>query len=122
MAEMIRRGDVWLADLGDTVGAEKKGIRPVLIVQNDMGNLYSPLTIVLCMTTKINVELPTHVLIERSEENGLNCDSVIQAEQIRALDKTRLYKKLCGLTRAEMLRVEIAMKVSLELADWSEDE
>lgn len=92
--EMIpARGDIYYADLGNVVGSEQGGIRPVLIIQNDVGNCYSPTVIVAAITSKAKKNLPTHVHIAK-EETGLNRDSLALLEQIRTLDKERLKDKI----------------------------
>ena len=91
---VIKRGDMFYADLSPVVGSEQGGIRPVLIIQNDMGNKYSPTVIAAAITSQINKnKLPTHIEID-SEEFGLKSDSVVLAEQIRTIDKSRLKEKI----------------------------
>ena len=100
-----------------TVGSEQGGIRPVLVVQNDIGNQYSPTTIVLAITSQINkAKMPTHVEI-KSSECGLERDSVILAEQIRTIDKSRLKKRIAFLEDSLMDKVAHAIKISLGLTD-----
>ena len=95
MATMVvKRGDIFYADLSPVIGSEQGGIRPVIIIQNDIGNKYSPTVIVSAITSQINkAKLPTHVEIS-SVEYGLNRDSVVLLEQIRTLDKKRLKEKI----------------------------
>ena len=91
---VIKRGDMFYADLSPVVGSEQGGIRPVLIIQNDMGNKYSPTVIAAAITSQINKnKLPTHIEID-SEEFGLKSDSVVLTEQIRTIDKSRLKEKI----------------------------
>ena len=91
---IIERGDIFYADLRPVVGSEQGGIRPVLILQNDIGNRYSPTTIVAAITSQINkAHLPTHVEL-KAEEFGLERDSVILLEQIRTIDKKRLRSRI----------------------------
>lgn len=91
---IIKRGDMFYADLSPVVGSEQGGIRPVLIIQNDLGNKYSPTVIAAAITSQINKnKLPTHIEID-SEEFGLKSDSVILTEQIRTIDKSRLKEKI----------------------------
>lgn len=112
----IRRGDVFFADLDPVTGSEQGGIRPVLIVQNDLGNQHSPTTIVACITGQLSkAKLPTHVDLP-GKENGLAKHSVVLAEQLRTIDKTRLKEKICTLDKAVLDRVDYAMKISLGLA------
>ena len=109
----IMRGDLFSACLDPVVGSEQGGIRPVLVVQNDVGNRYSPTVIVLAITGQVNKNrLPTHVSIPAGT-NGLAKDSVVLAEQIRTLDKRRLREKIGSLKPEEMQRVSEAMMVSL---------
>jgi len=111
----VKRGDIFYADLSPVVGSEQGGIRPVIIVQNDVGNKYSPTVIVAAITSQINkAKLPTHVEIS-SEEYGLNKDSVVLLEQIRTLDKKRLKEKIGHMTEADMKKVQDALVVSIGL-------
>lgn len=110
---MIMRGDLFSACLDPVVGSEQGGIRPVLVVQNDVGNRYSPTVIVLAVTGQINkTRLPTHVPISAGS-TGLNKDSVVLAEQIRTLDKRRLREKIGTLRPEVMQKVSEAMMISL---------
>ena len=110
---MISRGDLFSACLDPVVGSEQGGIRPVLVIQNDVGNRYSPTVIVLAVTGQLNkARLPTHVPIE-CEGTGLVKDSVVLAEQIRTLDKRRLRERIGSLRPEVMARVGDALKVSL---------
>lgn len=115
MTIVIKRGDIFYADLSPVVGSEQGGIRPVIIIQNDVGNRYSPTVIVSAITSQINkAKLPTHVEIS-SEEYGLNKDSVVLLEQVRTLDKRRLKEKIGHMTDEDMIKVDIALKISLDL-------
>ena len=90
---IVKRGDIYYADLSPVIGSEQGGIRPVLIVQNDVGNKYSPTVIAAAITSQINkAKLPTHIEID-AQEYGLSKDSVILLEQIRTIDKKRLKEK-----------------------------
>jgi mRNA interferase MazF len=112
---MIKRGEIYYAQLNPVVGSEQGGIRPVLVVQNDIGNQYSPTTIILAITSQINkAKLPTHVEL-KGEEFGLERDSVILAEQIRTIDKTRLKQRISALNEEVMQRVNTALSVSIGL-------
>jgi mRNA interferase MazF len=114
---MIKRGEIYFAQLNPVVGSEQGGIRPVLVIQNDIGNQYSPTTIVLAITSQINkAKLPTHVEL-RAEQYGLERDSVILAEQIRTIDKTRLKQRIAVLDEEMMNFVDQALEVSLGLSD-----
>jgi len=111
----MRRGDVYLADLSPVTGSEQGGTRPVVIIQNDTGNRYSPTVIVAAITSKINkAKIPTHVEIEAAKYK-LDRDSVILLEQIRTIDKKRLKEKLTYLSDAKMKEVDIAIAISLNL-------
>ena len=91
---IIKRGDMFYADLSPVIGSEQGGIRPVLIIQNDLGNKYSPTVIAAAITSQTGKsKLPTHIEIT-SKENGLKSDSVVLAEQIRTIDKSRLKEKI----------------------------
>ncbi|XLL45491.1 type II toxin-antitoxin system PemK/MazF family toxin [Staphylococcus aureus] len=110
---MIRRGDVYLADLSPVQGSEQGGVRPVVIIQNDTGNKYSPT--VTAITGRINkAKIPTHVEIEKKKYK-LDKDSVILLEQIRTLDKKRLKEKLTYLSDDKMKEVDNALMISLGL-------
>ena len=109
----IKRGELYYADLSPVVGSEQGGVRPVLVVQNDVGNKYSPTVIAAAVTSKINkAKLPTHIELP-SDSYGLQKDSVILLEQIRTLDKRRLKERIGELPLATMLRVDKAILISL---------
>lgn len=111
----MKRGDIYYADLRPVVGSEQGGIRPVLIIQNDMGNLHSPTVIVAAITSKLHkTQLPTHILLN-SRECELIKDSVILLEQIRTIDKQRLKSPVCHLDEKTMGKVNRALQVSLGL-------
>ena len=111
----IKRGYLYYADLSPVVGSEQGGIRPVLIIQNDIGNKYSPTVIVAAITSQINkAKLPTHIEIS-ANEYGLNKDSVILLEQIRTIDKKRLREKIGCLDKNMMLKVNNSLQISLWL-------
>lgn len=112
---IVKRGDIFYADLSPVIGSEQGGIRPVIIIQNDVGNKYSPTVIISAITSQINkAKLPTHVEIS-SEEYGLNKDSVVLLEQIRTLDKRRLKEKIGHMTDRDMAKVDEALLISLGL-------
>ena len=114
-AVVIKRGDIYYADLSPVVGSEQGGVRPVLIVQNDIGNKYSPTVIAAAITSQINkAKLPTHIEIG-AQEYGLAKDSVILLEQIRTIDKQRLREKVAHLDDDLMVRVNEALGVSFGL-------
>lgn len=109
---MMKRGDVYYADLSPVVGSEQGGIRPVLILQNNVGNKYSPTVIVAAITSKINKsKVPTHVPI--GKDKGLTENSVVLLEQIRTIDKQRLTDKITHLNQKLMSEVDEALKISL---------
>ncbi len=111
--EQIKRGELYYADLSPVVGSEQGGVRPVLVVQNDIGNKYSPTVIVAAITSKLSkAKLPTHIEIQASTY-GLERDSVILLEQIRTLDKSRLQHKIGDLSYSAMKNVDKALLISL---------
>ena len=111
----IKRGYLYYADLSPVVGSEQGGVRPVLIIQNDIGNKYSPTVIVAAITSQINkAKLPTHIEIS-AHEYGLNKDSVILLEQIRTIDKKRLREKIGCLDKNMMLKVDNSLQIRLGL-------
>ncbi len=112
---MIKRGDIYYADLRPVVGSEQGGVRPVLIIQNDAGNRHSPTVICAAITSRMNkAKLPTHVELS-TKECDISKDSVILLEQIRTIDKQRLKEKVCHLDEKTLYRVDRALKISLEL-------
>lgn len=112
---IVKRGDIFYADLSPVVGSEQGGIRPVIIIQNDVGNKYSPTVICAAITSQINkAKLPTHIEIE-AKTHSLSKDSVILLEQIRTIDKKRLREKICKLDPILMKKVNKALIVSLNL-------
>jgi mRNA interferase MazF len=114
---LIKRGDIFYADLSPVIGSEQGGVRPVLIVQNDVGNKYSPTVIAAAITSQINkAKLPTHIEIS-AQEYGLIKDSVILLEQIRTIDKKRLREKIGHLDDELMDKVNEALGVSFGLMD-----
>ncbi|AOY74836.1 type II toxin-antitoxin system PemK/MazF family toxin [Clostridium formicaceticum] len=115
---VVKRGDIYYADLSPVIGSEQGGTRPVLVVQNDIGNRYSPTVIIAAITSQINkAKLPTHVEIAASEY-GLTKDSVILLEQIRTIDKRRLEEKIGHLDDEMMIKVSEALLISLGLVDF----
>ena len=111
----IKRGEIWLANLSPVKGTEQAGLRPVLIIQTDRANPYSPNTIVIPFTTKIRKELlPSHVCVKASGE-GLKEDSVLLCEQIRVIDKQRLIRKMRESDTTIMEKVSWAIKNILDL-------
>ena len=115
MKIMIRRGDIYYADLRPVVGSEQGGIRPVLIVQNDMGNKHSPTVICAAITSQMHkAKLPTHVELD-CHKCEIVKDSVVLLEQIRTIDKRRLKDKVCHLDNEILFKVDKALEISLEL-------
>lgn len=114
---VVKRGDIYYADLSPVIGSEQGGIRPVLIVQNDVGNRYSPTVIAAAITSQINkAKLPTHIEID-AQEYGLSRDSVILLEQIRTIDKKRLKEKIGHLDDELMEKVNEALSISFGLVE-----
>ena len=112
---IIKRGDIFYADLRPVVGSEQGGVRPVLIIQNDVGNRHSPTVICAAITSKMNkAKLPTHVELEAGRFQLVK-DSVILLEQLRTIDKKRLKDRVCHLDGEILDQVDKAPKVSLEL-------
>lgn len=115
---IVKRGDIFFADLSPVVGSEQGGFRPVLILQNDIGNRFSPTVIVAAITAQIQkAKLPTHVEIP-AVKYGLERDSVILLEQIRTLDKQRLTDKITHLDETMMKLVNDSLQISLGLVDF----
>ncbi len=113
---IVKRGDIFYADLSPVVGSEQGGVRPVLVVQNDVGNKYSPTVIAAAITSRINkAKLPTHIEIEAAQY-GLQKDSVVLLEQIRTIDKKRLREKIGRLDELQMVKVNDAISVSFGLS------
>ena len=111
----VKRGDIYYADLSPVVGSEQGGVRPVLIVQNDTGNRYSPTVIAAAITSQVNkARLPTHIELS-AQKYGLTKDSVVLLEQIRTLDKRRLREKMGRLDTELMEKVDSAIAVSFGL-------
>lgn len=111
---IIRRGDIFYADLSPVVGCEQGGIRPVLVIQNDIGNRYSPTVIVVAITSKSKKELPTHVELGCME--ALQKNSVVLLEQIRTIDRIRLLEYIGGVSRLRMLLIDEALSLSVGLS------
>ena len=113
---IIKRGDIFYADLSPVIGSEQGGVRPILVVQNDVGNKYSPTVIAAAITSQINkAKLPTHIEID-SKEYGLTKDSVILLEQIRTIDKRRLRERIGHLVDERMESVNEALFISFGLS------
>ncbi|MCH5262240.1 MAG: type II toxin-antitoxin system PemK/MazF family toxin [Lachnospiraceae bacterium] len=112
---IMRRGDIYYADLRPVIGSEQGGIRPVLIIQNDVGNKHSPTVICAAITSKMNkAKLPTHIELNASKYDMVK-DSVILLEQLRTIDKKRLKDRICHLDQDIMQIVNNGLMVSLEL-------
>ena len=109
----IIRGDIYYADLSPVVGSEQGGVRPVLVIQNNVGNKFSPTVIIAAITSQLTkAKLPTHIELNKDKYN-LQKDSVVLLEQIRTLDKKRLKDKVCSIDEITMRQVDVAMMVSL---------
>ena len=111
----IQRGDIYYADLRPVVGSEQGGIRPVLIIQNDIGNRHSPTVICAAITSKMNkAKLPTHIELSAQKYHMVK-DSVVLLEQLRTIDKVRLKDKICHLDSEILKKVNKALRISLDL-------
>ncbi|MDE6748921.1 MAG: type II toxin-antitoxin system PemK/MazF family toxin [Lachnospiraceae bacterium] len=111
----MRRGDIYYADLRPVIGSEQGGVRPVLIIQNDVGNKHSPTVICAAITSKMNkAKLPTHIELNANKYDMVK-DSVILLEQLRTIDKKRLKDRVCHLDKEIMKEVNTGLMVSLEL-------
>lgn len=112
---MIKRGDIYFADLRPVVGSEQGGVRPVLIIQNDVGNRHSPTVICAAITSRMNkAKLPTHIALDMRKYDLIK-DSVILLEQIRTIDKSRLKEKVCHLDDEILEKINEALCISLSL-------
>jgi len=112
----VKRGDIYYADLSPVVGSEQGGVRPVLIIQNDTGNRYSPTVIAAAITSQTGkARLPTHIDLPVDQNCGLSRDSIILLEQVRTLDKRRLREKIGHLEEERMAEVDAAIAVSFGL-------
>ncbi len=113
---MIRRGDIYYADLSPVVGSEQGGVRPVLVIQNNVGNRHSPTIICAAITSRMNkAKLPTHIEISAKQYNIMK-NSVILLEQIRTIDKQRLKEFVCHIDPSMMKKIDEAIRISLELS------
>ena len=106
----IRRGDIYQADLNPVFGSEQGGYRPVLVIQNNRGNKYSPTVIVAAITSRLKTKLPTHVLLRNIK--GLDKNSVVLLEQVRTIDKKRLDNYVGTLTKEQMQKIDKALRTS----------
>ena len=113
---VVKRGDIYYADLSPVVGSEQGGVRPVLIIQNDTGNRYSPTVIAAAITSQTGkARLPTHIELPVEQEYGLTRDSVVLLEQVRTLDKRRLRERMGRVDDQVMERIDTAIAVSFGL-------
>ena len=113
----IARGDIYYADLSPVVGSEQGGVRPVLVIQNDVGNKFSPTVIIAAITSQLEkAKLPTHIELNKDKYN-LSKDSVVLLEQIRTLDKRRLKEKISSIDKLKMNQVDVAMMISLGITN-----
>lgn len=118
---IVKKGDLFFADLSPVVGSEQGGVRPVLVVQNDVGNKYSPTIIVAAVTSQTGkAKLPTHVQLQATQ-GGLSKDSVVLLEQLRTIDKQRLKEKIGALSENQLPDVEKALSVSLGIANLTQN-
>lgn len=116
--QLVLRGDLFYADLSPVTGSEQGGVRPVLVIQNDMGNRYSPTVIVAAITSShTKAKLPTHVKLSQTS-GGLKCDSTVLVEQIRTIDRGRLREYIGHLEQSQMNRIDRAMLTSLGLLQY----
>lgn len=113
---IVKKGDLFFADLSPVVGSEQGGIRPVLVVQNDVGNKYSPTIIVAAVTSQTKAKLPTHVELEAAD-GGLSKNSVVLLEQLRTIDKKRLRERIGALSASKIPGVDQALSISLGITD-----
>ena len=111
----VKRGEIYLADLTDASGSEQSRVRPVVIIQNNLGNKHSPTTIVACLSSKVDTKahLPTHYLI--SNDKDLRYRSIVMCEQIKVIDKSRLLKKITKLNKRQMNIINKKIKISLAI-------
>lgn len=115
---VIKKGDIFFADLSPVIGSEQGGLRPVLVIQNDVGNKYSPTVIVAAITSQINkAKLPTHVEIG-ALGNGLSKNSVVLLEQLRTIDKKRLKEKIGHVDEGAIIKVNEALNISLGMIEF----
>lgn len=111
----IKRGEIYYADLSPVVGSEQGGVRPVLIVQNDVGNKFSPTVIAAAITSqRFKTDLPTHIQVD-ADDCGLAKDSIVLLEQVRTIDKKRLREKMGNLNKNDMYKIDKALSVSFGL-------
>lgn len=117
----VKRGEIYFANLGDSscnLNSEQEGFRPVLILQNDIGNKYSPTVIVACLTSKLyKNKIPTHVILSATDYD-LNCDSLVLCEQIKTIDKKRLRNKMATINLLDQQKIDRAIKLSLGLTNY----
>lgn len=111
----IKKGDIYLADMDPAKGSEQGGVRPVLVIQNNKGNKYSPTTIVACLTSRVHTKanLPTHYLLP--DDIGLKYPSMVMLEQIFTIDKTRLIKYITRIPKPDMYRIELQIRRSFDM-------
>ena len=111
----IKKGDIYLADMDPAIGSEQGGVRPVLVIQNNKGNKFSPTTIVACLTSRVHTKanLPTHYLLP--DDIGLKYPSMVMLEQIFTIDKTRLIKWITRLDKYNMHRIEMQIRRSFDM-------
>ena len=114
----IRQGDIYMVSFGDTIGCEQSGVRPCLIIQNDWGNEYSPTTIILPITSKNKNILPTHYVLHKKDYPSLSFEyNIVLGEQIRCIDKKRLERKLCTITKDDIIEIIKIVQQNFILVD-----
>lgn len=117
---IVKKGDLYFADLSPVVGSEQGGVRPVLVVQNDVGNKYSPTIIVAAITSQNKAKLPTHIELAATQ-GGLSKNSVVLLEQLRTIDKQRLKERIGSLNESQIPSINEALSVSLGIANLYEN-
>ena len=113
---LVKRGDLYYANLSPVLGSEQGGVRPIVVIQNDVGNKYSPTIIIAPVTSRqTKTKMPTHVAISANDDFGLPMDSVVLLEQIRTIDKQRLKDKIGTFDERKMIEIDNAISISLSL-------
>lgn len=116
--KIVKQGDIYMVCFGDTVGSEQSGVRPCLIIQNDWGNECSPTTIILPITSKNKNILPTHYVLKKKDYPSLSFEyNIVLAEQIRCIDKKRLERKICTITKEDIIKIIEIINKNFILAD-----
>lgn len=114
--DLVKKGDILLVDFGSEIkGSEQGGVRPAIVVQNDIGNKYSTTTIVVPVTSKAGRKMPTHYKIEENSYNGVVKDSLIMCEQIKTIEESRIIHKMDSLSKEDLKKVNACLRISLNL-------